>query len=185
MNKPAFTELYDASAAVDEQFWGIAEFAELLEVTPRTLRHYEDKGLIAPKRAAGSRIFSHRDFARVEKILRAKRLGFSLDDIREVFEVADGQIKDRSELIRRKDNFKKVINSLERRRQDIKHTAVEMRTMCDEIERFIATTPEKPVGQNVFAHAAAYEAAFAETLPSDDFGGLSAPASIKTNRKSN
>lgn len=164
--------------------WGIAELSEIFGVTPRTLRHYEDKGLVSPSRTSGSRVYSRHDYSRVEKILRAKRLGFSLDDIREVFEVADGHVKDRSELMRRKDNFKRVIKSLERRHLDIKHTAREMTAMCAEMERFIATTPETTkthTAGDVFVHAAAYEAAFAETLSDADFGvGLSAPDTLNS-----
>lgn len=164
--------------------WGIAELSEIFGITPRTLRHYEDKGLVSPSRASGSRVYSRHDYSRVEKILRAKRLGFSLDDIREVFEVADGHVKDRAELMRRNENFKRVIKSLERRHLDIKHTAREMTAMCVDMERFIATTPETTktdTVRDVFVHAAAYEAAFAETLSDADFGvGLSAPATLSS-----
>ncbi|WP_371396559.1 MerR family DNA-binding transcriptional regulator [Fretibacter rubidus] len=152
----------------DAGFWGIKDFAKLFSVTPRTIRFYEDKGLITPSREAGSRVFTPRDYVRVERILRGKRLGFSLDDIREVFEVADGHVTSRIELMRRKDNFRKVVKSLERRRHDIKQVTMEMDMMCQDIESFIQTTPDDEAGA-VFKHAAAYAAAFAQTFSDDEY----------------
>ena len=99
--------------------WGIREFAKMFDVTPRTIRFYEDKGLLKPARNAGSRVFSAEDYVRFERIMRAKRIGFTLDDIKEVLEVTDGHVKDRVELLRRKKNFETVIKSLKRRREDI------------------------------------------------------------------
>lgn len=165
--------------------WSTREFADLFSVTPRTLRFYEDKGLLSPARENGARIFTVKDYNRVEKILRGKRLGFSLDDIGEVFEVADGQIHDRTELVRRKNNFQTVINSLERRRQDLKKIASDMNALCRDIEKFLETAPESGETTSVFAHsvsanAAAYEAAFAKTLnggaDGDDDYNLGYPA---------
>jgi DNA-binding transcriptional MerR regulator len=62
-----------------------AEFA----VTPRALRFYEDEGLIAPERRGTQRIYSHRDRARLAWILRGKRVGFSLGEIREMIDLYD------------------------------------------------------------------------------------------------
>lgn len=150
----------------DPGHWGMRDFADMFSITPRTVRFYEDKGLISPKRESGSRIFGPRDYLRVKKILRGKRLGFSLDDIRDVFDVADGHVSDRAELIRRKNNFQAVIRSLKRRRQDIRQLTSEMDALCDDIEQFLEANPDTDADQpaSVFAHAAAYEAAFAKTL---------------------
>jgi len=87
--------------------WGIKSFAEIFGVTPRTIRFYEDKGLLTPARANGVRVFSPDDRIRFEKIMRGKRLGFSLDDIKEVLDVTDGNVTDRIELLRRRKNFEK------------------------------------------------------------------------------
>jgi len=151
----------------ESQLWGIRDFAALFDVTPRTLRFYEDKGLIAPKREAGSRVYKAQDFYRVERIIRGKRLGFSLDELREVFDVADGHVADALELERRKENFEAVIKSLERRHKDLKQTAQEMRVLCDEIDAFIKQQSESGSDNTVFQHAAAYEAAFRQTFNPD------------------
>jgi DNA-binding transcriptional MerR regulator len=64
-------------------------------VTARTLRFYEDKGLLHPSRDGQSRIFSYRDRARLELVLRGKRVGFSLAEIKEMldlYNLKDGQV---------------------------------------------------------------------------------------------
>ncbi|GIX15100.1 MAG: MerR family transcriptional regulator [Paracoccaceae bacterium] len=58
-------------------------------VTPRTLRFYEDKGLLAPGRAGGRRVYSARDRARLKLILQGRRFGFALDEMRELIALHD------------------------------------------------------------------------------------------------
>ena len=73
----------------DRDWFGIAELCAEFAVTPRTLRFYEDEGLIAPERRGLHRIYSHRDRARLAWILRGKRVGFSLAEIREMIDLYD------------------------------------------------------------------------------------------------
>lgn len=68
---------------------GIHEAAKLLGVTMRALRFYEDKGLIAPQRVGTTRIYARREIARMQLILRGKRLGFSLREIHEFLDLYD------------------------------------------------------------------------------------------------
>jgi len=145
--------------------WGIREFADKLGITTRTARFYEDKGLLSPKRIGGARIFSYSDLIRAEKILRAKRLGFSLDDIKEVFDVTDGRIKDRVELLRRKANFERVIQSLRRRRKDIDIVSQDMADICEIITQNVENAPDS---DGVFDLAADYEAVFRNMMADDD-----------------
>ena len=69
--------------------YSISELCEEFKVTPRALRFYEDEGLIAPERRGLARIYSRRDRARLAWILRGKRVGFSLADIREMVDLYD------------------------------------------------------------------------------------------------
>ena len=142
------------------QNWGIKTFAEMFDVTPRTIRFYEDKGLLTPIRANGVRIFGPQDRIRFEKIMRGKRLGFALDDIKEVLEVTDGTVTDRNELLRRRQNFQTVINSLQRRREDLDVLANDMTEICEVIDSYIADIPDR---ETVFDLAKAYEAKFSQT----------------------
>lgn len=66
---------------------GIQEAASLLGVTMRTLRFYEDKGLIAPQRVGTTRIYGKREIGRMQLILRGKRLGFSIREIAEFLDL--------------------------------------------------------------------------------------------------
>jgi DNA-binding transcriptional MerR regulator len=68
---------------------GIQEVADFLGVTPRTLRFYEDKGLIEPARIGTTRVYRRREVARMQLILRGKRLGFSLKEIEEFLDLYD------------------------------------------------------------------------------------------------
>ena len=71
------------------RFWTVTSLADELGVTARTIRFYEDKGLIAPNRAGTTRVYTARDRARMILILRGKRLGFSLRDIRDFLDLYD------------------------------------------------------------------------------------------------
>jgi DNA-binding transcriptional MerR regulator len=146
-----------------EDDWGIAELAAHFDITPRAIRFYEDKGLITPRRERGSRVFSALDRERLARILRAKRLGFSLEDIRIVQEVTDGSVKDRDELLRRKENFEIVIKNLRRRRRDTDILAKQLQALCAAIDDYAETA--MPSG--VFQYAEAYEALFRKQLDED------------------
>ena len=74
---------------MDEPLFTVGELAAELEVTPRALRFYEDRGLIQPRRAGQNRIYTRRDRARLILILRGKRLGFSLAEIKEWLDLYD------------------------------------------------------------------------------------------------
>jgi DNA-binding transcriptional MerR regulator len=67
----------------------IREMCEAFEVTPRTLRFYESKELLSPIRQGQRRLFTRRDRARLKLILRGKRFGFSLEDLRQLLDLYD------------------------------------------------------------------------------------------------
>lgn len=68
---------------MQQKLWTISELAETYQISARTIRFYEDKGLLEPQRAGANRVYSYKDHARLKLILRGKRLGFSLEEIRE------------------------------------------------------------------------------------------------------
>ena len=70
-----------------ERTYSISELAQEFDITPRTIRYYEDEGLITPAREGQTRIYSHKDRIRLKLTLRGKRLGFSLAEIRELFDM--------------------------------------------------------------------------------------------------
>ncbi len=153
--------------------WGIRDFADMFDVTPRTIRFYEDKGLLEPAREGGVRVFTPRDRAKFEKIMRGKRLGFSLDDIRSVLDVTDGLITDRAELLRRKANFEHVVAGLAKRRQDLRILSQDMDEVISIANDYLSQTDDGDV--DVKELAARYQAAFDETMtanPIDYMSGI-------------
>lgn len=75
--------------STDKGLRGIQDVAEQLGVTHRTLRFYEDEGLIEPQRVGTTRVYSRRDVGRMQLILRGKRLGFSIKEIKEFLDLYD------------------------------------------------------------------------------------------------
>ena len=72
-----------------DELHGIQKVAGDLGVTPRTLRFYEDKGLIEPTRVGTTRVYTKREVGRMQLILRGKRLGFTLKDIKQFLDLYD------------------------------------------------------------------------------------------------
>tara|TARA_A100001391_G_scaffold114041_3_gene76834 strand:- start:11342 stop:11749 length:408 start_codon:yes stop_codon:yes gene_type:complete len=115
------------SVAAEEGLKSIAEASEELGVTQRTLRFYEDKGLIQPRRVGAMRVYSRREMGRMQLILRGKRLGFSIREIGEFLSLYDAdrgkesqmrhllqQVADRlGELRHQRDAIDKTIAELE------------------------------------------------------------------------
>lgn len=79
----------DTPDALNRESFTISDLSNEFDVTARALRFYEDQGLIAPERLGLARIYSKRDRARLAWILRAKRVGFSLAEIREMIDLYD------------------------------------------------------------------------------------------------
>ena len=71
------------------RLYTVTELAAELGVTARAIRFYEDKGLLSPSRAGATRIYTHRERARMMLILRGKRLGFTLRDIKRFLDLYD------------------------------------------------------------------------------------------------
>lgn len=75
--------------------YSISELAREFDISPRSIRFYEEKGLIAPQRTAGNqRMYTKRDRARLKLILRGKRFGYSLDEIAEMIGMTTGEMEE-------------------------------------------------------------------------------------------
>src|SRR6266581_1074604 len=102
-----------------QRIYSIAELAREFAITARTIRFYEDEGLIKPKRQGLTRLYSAHDRVRLSWILRGKRLGFSLAEIRELldlYQVDRTGVQQLRELLRRS---RLHIADLERKRSDL------------------------------------------------------------------
>jgi DNA-binding transcriptional MerR regulator len=107
----------------------ISELAKEFEVTTRTIRFYEDEGLLSPRREGTTRIFSPRDRVRLKLALRGKRLGFSIAEIRELFELYDVSRDEREQL-------EQFLSRLERRRVRLEQQQQDIEAMLSEIDFF-------------------------------------------------
>lgn len=113
----------------DEQIkksYSIQEMSAYYRVTPRTLRYYEDQGLLSPERDGQLRIYHESDRVRLDWILRGRRVGFSLSEIGEMldlYDLGDGRKTQRVVTIQHCDNR---IKALEEQRDDINATIKEL-----------------------------------------------------------
>ena len=114
-----------ASTALQET-WTIREIADEFEVTHRTVRHYEDLGLIAPERRGTARVYHRRDRTRLALILRGKRLGFPLEEIRTIIDLYDRPRGKASQLEYVLDQIDARRTDLEQRRRDLEDAITEL-----------------------------------------------------------
>ncbi len=106
--------------------WTITELADDFGTTLRTLRHYEDVGLLFPERRGTARVFHHRDRIRLELILRGKRLGFTLPEIATIVNMYDDQPGEAGQLQYLIDQIAVRREELDQRRRDIDATLAEL-----------------------------------------------------------
>lgn len=106
--------------------WTIGEIAESYGVTARTLRFYEDRGLLTPERRGTARLFHQRDVVRLELILRGKRLGFSLDEIATIIGMYDTEPGEAGQLAYLLTQIADRRAALEQQRRDIDATLTEL-----------------------------------------------------------
>ena len=133
----------DSLAGRSDARYAIGELCEAFGVTPRALRFYEDEQLIAPERRGTARLYSDRDRARLSWILRGKRVGFSLSEIREMLDLYD--LGDHRQTQRRvtSERCRQRITALKRQKDDIDTTIAELETFL----RTLGSPPE-PVNRN-------------------------------------
>ncbi|MFI5709874.1 MerR family DNA-binding transcriptional regulator [Kribbella sp. NPDC051620] len=106
--------------------WSIAELAAEYDVTLRTIRFYEDRGLLTPERRGTVRIYHPRDRVRLALILRGKRLGFSLDEIATIVDMYDREPGEEGQLVYLLNQITTRRAELEQRRRDIDETLAEL-----------------------------------------------------------
>lgn len=104
----------------------ISELAEEFDVTTRTIRFYEDKGMIHPQRRGQTRVFLPRDRVRLKLILRGKRLGFTLGEINEIIDMYDDVEGERGQLNLLLDKIKLRRLELEEKRKDLDAAEAEL-----------------------------------------------------------
>lgn len=118
-----------------EENYSIADLAAEFRITARTLRHYEDAGLISPAREGQNRVYSVADHVRLAWIMRGKRVGFSLADIAEMldlYNLGDGRVEQRRVTLKR---CRERLAALEEQRNDLDITIAELNEFCATLEK--------------------------------------------------
>jgi len=118
-----------------DELYTVNQLAEELGITPRTLRFYEAKGLLSPRRVGNNRVYSKRDRARLKLILRGKRLGFSLEEIKEYLDLYNVDRSQQEQMRVLLARIRERLDALAQQRQDLEATVSELK----EIETQVVT----------------------------------------------
>jgi len=128
---------------VAEELRGIQQVAAELGITTRTLRFYEDLGLIEPRRIGTTRIYTKRETGRMQLILRGKRLGFSLRDIAEFLELYDADPQHVEQMRTLAERCRDRIAELEKQNEDLLKTLTELATIEEQALSRVAEVERK------------------------------------------
>ena len=118
-----------ASRESELESWTIAQIADEFGVTHRTVRHYEDLGLLSPERRGLNRVYHRRDRTRLNLILRGKRLGFPLEEIRTIIDLYDAPRGRASQL-------EYVLGQIDERRADLEQRRRDLDDALKELDAF-------------------------------------------------
>jgi len=117
----------------------IREMCDAFDVTPRTLRFYEAKELLFPERQGQKRLFGKRDRARLKLILRGKRFGFSLEEIRQLLDLYHMDDQQQTQLARTYEIARERLADLEARRDEMTEAIDDLRAQLKWGENMIAS----------------------------------------------
>ena len=124
---------------IDSQTFSISDLAREFDITPRTIRFWEDQGLLFPRREGQVRIFSRRDRTRLKLALRGKRLGLSLVRIKEMISMYDTARDETPQLLKFLDVLAERRAAYERQREDIEAVLAEISDFEQVCRELLAT----------------------------------------------
>lgn len=128
----------DMHSAAAEDYLRIGEIARSYGITLRTLRFYEDKGLLTPKRDGMNRLYSKRDIARLRLILLGRKVGFSLREVKQMMDLYDPAGTNAKQLRVALDKGERQLGRLERQRQLVEESIDELRGAMDIVRKKLA-----------------------------------------------
>lgn len=117
------------STREQQRTWSIAEVAEELGITHRTVRHYEQLGLVSPAREGTRRVYRRRDRTRLGLVVRGRRLGFPLEEIAKIIDLYDAPRGRTSQL-------EYVLSQIDERRADLEQRRRDVEAALTELDTF-------------------------------------------------
>ncbi|MDY0132130.1 MAG: MerR family DNA-binding transcriptional regulator [Desulforegulaceae bacterium] len=119
--------------------YSISELASELEISPSSIRFYEEKGIISPERTKGNqRIYSLKDRARLKLVLRGKRFGFSLSEISEMIGFADSEPEEKKQIQRSLEYAEKKLKEISQRKDELELVEKDLLEMRDKFIKRLA-----------------------------------------------
>lgn len=132
---------------MSEELMTIRQMCDTFEVTPRTLRFYEARELIFPQRKGQHRLYDRRDRARLTLILRGKRFGFSLEQIRQLLELYAPGSPNRTQIAATIEVGKARLSDMERQFAELSEAIADLKLQISDAEtRLAVASPEQPTG---------------------------------------
>lgn len=129
--------------------FSISDLADELDISTRTIRFYEEKGLISPRRTKGNhRIYNKRDRARLKLILRGKRLGYSLDEISEMIGMADFNMDEEQQLVKALQYGKVKLKEINSRMEELQILKQELLAVQEKILKRLEDLRKVPQQSN-------------------------------------
>ncbi len=126
----------------------IRQMCDTFDVTPRTLRFYESKELLFPIREGQKRLFTRRDRARLKLILRGKRFGFSLEEIRQLLDLYDTGDQQYTQMRETRTLAAERLRAMENQREELDQAIAELREQMDWVDNMLRSIgPDKKVAE--------------------------------------
>lgn len=122
----------------------IRQMCDAFGVTPRTLRFYESKELLAPLRQGQKRLYSRRDRGRLTLILRGRRFGFALEDIRQLLDLYDTGDQQRTQIARTVEKARDRLREMETQRDELGQAIAELKGQIAAAESMLAAEGNEP-----------------------------------------
>jgi DNA-binding transcriptional MerR regulator len=128
----------DGVSGIQEDYTRIGEMAKMFSVTLRTLRFYEDKGLLSPKRDGSTRLYTRRDRARLKLILLGRKVGFSLRDVKQIMDLYDPKGANTKQLRLMLDKSDKQLGRLQKQRTALDEAITELSDLMGIVRNMLA-----------------------------------------------
>ena len=135
----AAVKAFGNEVEADEGYYRIGDMAREFDVTLRTLRFYEDKGLLSPKREGSTRLYSRRDRTRLQLILLGRKVGFTLRDVKQMIDLYDPKGSNAKQLRVTLEKSEKQMNRLVKQREALEEAIGDLGQLIDHVRGRLST----------------------------------------------